>query len=159
MHLITSTWLLRLFLNRKVFLLWPIERCNRGLSGRDSPELSSFGLVGLSWLVTVSPDKIKRVINSLHIWNITLYSTIYPCCSSILRIAIRRIFFESKRSNNYISWNIDILNSTISTEYLSNNQIIFFYLIFKLKLCTNILNFIQIFLIKYLMNNYLIFYI
>lgn len=83
MHLITSTWLLRLFLNRKVFLLWPIERCNRGLSGRDSPELSSFGLVGLSWLVTVSPDKIKRVINSLHIWNITLYSTIYPCCSSI----------------------------------------------------------------------------
>lgn len=75
---ITSMWLFRLFLKRKVFLLWPIERCKRGLSVRNSPELSSVGLLGLSWPVTVSPggtvdDHTCRVYRLIH----EFYSTIH----------------------------------------------------------------------------------
>jgi hypothetical protein len=78
----TSMCVFRLFLNRKVFLLWPIERCKRGLSVRNSPELSSIGLLGLSWLVTVSPgETVDDHVASTVLSRILLYGPIYSCSS------------------------------------------------------------------------------
>jgi len=89
-NVITSMWLFRLFLKRKVFLLWPIERCKRGLSVRNSPELSSVGLLGLSWPVTISPggtvdDHTCRVYRFIH----EFYSTIY-----LLMLLFRSVWFK-----------------------------------------------------------------
>jgi len=89
-NVITSIWLFRLFLKRKVFLLWPIERCKRGLSVRNSPELSSVGLFGLSWPVTVSPgetvdDHTYRVYRLIH----EFYSTI-----RLLMLLFRSVWFK-----------------------------------------------------------------
>lgn len=79
-NFVTSICVFRLFLNRKVFLLWPIERCKRGLSVCNSPELSSVGLLGLSWLVTVSPGETVDHVD--HVASTVFYRGFYSTVQS-----------------------------------------------------------------------------
>lgn len=98
---VTSIWAFRLFLKRNVFLLWPIERCKRGLSVRNSPELSSVGLVGLSWLVSVSPG---RTVDD-HVAS-TVLSRILLSTDHLLMLFFQSIQFEIafETRENYLTF-------------------------------------------------------
>lgn len=116
---VTSIWLFRLLLKRKVFLLWPIERCKRGLSVRKSPELSSMGLLGLSWLVTVSPGGTvdDHVASTVSFTDSTLRS-IYSCSS--FRVYTVRDCFRSAQEVFYTRVLCSMEHGTTSSINISS---------------------------------------